>query len=240
MQAGIAADSRRLRSDPNDLEKPKADPKAGLCSHHSMVETLYLTSESLPHHRAKCKRRKREGRDLSAVGPGDGGPMTPAQFHYQMTQAFRLLPHGKRPTALHLVICRQLARWSNAWPSHGQLARAASCSVRTVQNALRRFRDLGLVSWEQRWIPGRQLSNRYRLSSLSLALPPTPRKQARKTQNQILLWSANYSTGRPQLPIRTVAQQLAMLGEGEGGKKTAGLGPPAGVSRLDRIASMPA
>ena len=147
--------------------------------------------------------------------------MTPSQFHYQMTQAFRLLPHGKRPTALHLAIARLIARWSSPCPSHGQLARAAGCSVRTVQNALRRFRDLGLVCWEQRWIPGRQLSNHYRLSALSLDLPPTPRKQARKVKNQVLLWSANYSTGRPQSPIRTVAEQLAiLLGEGRGSERS--------------------
>jgi hypothetical protein len=51
------------------------------------------------------------------------------------------------------------------WPSHAALADRAGCCPRTVQRALRRARDLGLVDWAERrvraawrWL---RTSNRY-------------------------------------------------------------------------------
>ena len=117
--------------------------------------------------------------------------MTPNQFCYQATLAHRLLPHGERPTALHLKIARILARWSTSSPSHAKLARAAGCAVRTVQNALNRLRGLGLLVWRHqrrltRWAGWRRLANAY-LFNAPLSLSETPRRPVRvKILNPIL------------------------------------------------------
>jgi hypothetical protein len=130
--------------------------------------------------------------------------MTPAQFCYRVWQAHGTLPHGQRPTRLHLKIARRLARWQHATPSHGKLARASGCCVRTVQNALNRLRGLGLLSWThrgclRRWVGRRRLSNRYRFDASFLTSCP------------ILHLGKLPEPGRPLLPVRTVAQQIAWL-----------------------------
>lgn len=130
--------------------------------------------------------------------------MTPAQFCYRVWQAHRSLRHGERPTALHVKIARLLARWQHRMPSHGKLARAAGCCVRTVQNALNRLRGLGLLNWRgEGWEmrPGvrRRLPNRYRFDASFLISCP------------LLHLGKLSETGRPLLPVRTVAEQIAML-----------------------------
>lgn len=73
--------------------------------------------------------------------------MTPSQFTYHVWLASRTLPHGDRPTRKHVRVARALARHPSAMPSHRQLARAAECCIRTVQNALARLRGLGMLKW---------------------------------------------------------------------------------------------
>ncbi len=81
---------------------------------------------------------------------------------------YRTLPHGRRPTRLHVHLIAKLACWRSATPTHRALARAARCSRGTVLNALRRLRALGLLSWQARTVCGRgfavRISNRYSFS----------------------------------------------------------------------------
>jgi hypothetical protein len=145
--------------------------------------------------------------------------MTPAQFSYHVWLAHRTLRHGVRPTRLHLKIARLLARWQNPMPSHAKLARAADCCERTVQNALNRFRELGLLTWRHQaarmrsgqWL---RLPNRYRFMATFLLSAGAAKEEGSKTQTPKL------SLGKlpnwplkppPHPPVRTVAQQLAIL-----------------------------
>lgn len=145
--------------------------------------------------------------------------MTPELFLDQVYHARRELPHGRRPTPIHVKIARLLARWQHPCPSHGKLARATKCCVRTVQNALNRFRGLGLVSWVHQGATMRsgrrlQLPNRYRLNAPCL-LFPMPNKTAEYRNlypnlqvGKLLAW---WHKPEPHPPVRTVAQQLAIL-----------------------------
>ena len=110
--------------------------------------------------------------------------MTPNQFCYHAYLACRILPHGERPTLLHVRIARQLARWSSSAPSHAKLARAVGCCVRTVQNALNRYRALGLLDWRHqrrltRWSGWRRLANAY-LFVAPFSLSAVPAKEGRR------------------------------------------------------------
>jgi hypothetical protein len=117
--------------------------------------------------------------------------MTPNQFAYHAHLAHRMLPHGERPTRLHLRIARILARWQHSCPSHGKLARAAMCCVRTVQNALRRFRQLGMIKWTGQAASMRsgrklRLPNRYTLQATFLLFSARAKKERGKNQSPIL------------------------------------------------------
>lgn len=110
--------------------------------------------------------------------------MTPNQFCYHVWLAHRLLPHGDRPTRLHVDIARLLARWQHPSPSHAKLARAAGCCPRTVQNALNRLRGLGLLRWTHlrrltRWSGWRRLANLYLFDASSFSLFAVPRRKGR-------------------------------------------------------------
>ena len=96
--------------------------------------------------------------------------MTPNQFAWNVVQKRDALPHGERPTDLHVRIAWRLARWQDPCPSHAKLARAARCHRNSVANALRRFRALGLLDWQRRSIELRggwraRTSNRYRFNA---------------------------------------------------------------------------
>jgi hypothetical protein len=117
--------------------------------------------------------------------------MTPAQFAYHAWLAYRTLPHGERPTRLHLRIARLMARWQHPCPSHGKLARAARCVVRTVQNALNRFRRLGMLGWTRQGATMRsgrklQLPNRYRFQATFLLFSARAKEGRGKNQSPIL------------------------------------------------------
>lgn len=64
--------------------------------------------------------------------------------------ARRTLPHGKRPTDLHVTIAAKLAYWRSPTCRHRALARAARCSTRSVIRAFARLHALGLLSWTRR------------------------------------------------------------------------------------------
>lgn len=95
--------------------------------------------------------------------------MTPHDWLARVRHAADTLPHGERPTELHVRIAAKLAYWRDRTPTHRRLARAARCSRRTVVNALARLRDLGLLSWANRTLCGSgvavRLSNAYVFSA---------------------------------------------------------------------------
>ena len=143
--------------------------------------------------------------------------MTPNQCAYRAVAARRSLPHGQRPTDLHIRIAFILARWQHASPAHAKLARAAHCHRSTVLNALHRLRDLRLIAWERQTQVVRgwriQTANRYLFVS-NLPLPPARTMQPRKGRklSALLARQSFNSGGRPLLPVRTVAEQLWLLG----------------------------
>jgi hypothetical protein len=101
--------------------------------------------------------------------------VTPNQCAYRAVQARRSLPHGQRPTDLHIRVMFVLARWQHPSPCHAKLARAAHCHRNSVLNALHRLRDLGLLTWERQFTQLHgwriQTANRYLFVS-NLPLPP--------------------------------------------------------------------
>jgi DNA-binding GntR family transcriptional regulator len=121
---------------------------------------------------------------------------------------------GKLTRAGRDVLLQLLPYGPNAFPSHQTLAERANCCVRTVQRALQRGRDLGLISWVERrvragwrWV---RTSNRYSFH--------TTGQQARESESRKKK-EAKRLTKRPfwqrppiQEPVRTVAEQLAALG----------------------------
>lgn len=114
--------------------------------------------------------------------------MTPNQFTYRVWTASRTLPHGQRPTKKHVRVARALARHPSAMPSHRQLARAAECCVRTVQNALGRFRlELGLIDWRHVFDRRMRPSDRRRQRPSIYFFPDAPILNL-----SCLYWPANF------------------------------------------------
>ena len=135
-----------------------------------------------------------------------------------------------------LLRLQKLDRGKGLWPSHDTLAERARCSVRTVQDALRQGRALGLVDWISG--AGRRISNRYTLTlpkvaavagvrlartgaqavakvaAIGRALVGRMRKGGKQQEaskrptGQGSGWKA---WPQPQAPLRSVAEQLAIL-----------------------------
>jgi len=174
--------------------------------------------------------------------------VTPNQATYHAHLAHRNLPHGERPTEKHVWVYRHLARYSHNAPSQIRLARLAGVCVKTVYNALMRFRWLGMVTWSAEFITlpsglRRQRPNRYRFLATFLLLqrnPPgrskilnpdsvvgkLPKERERTVSEQLALLgygpkSHRGAPLRPVDPVRTVAEQLAALGFSADGKPLA-------------------
>lgn len=122
--------------------------------------------------------------------------MTPNQAAYAAVAARRSLPYGQRPTDLHIRVMFLLARWQDAEPPHARLAKAAHCHRNSVGNALRRLRDLGLLSWTRQFTRLRggwlaQIANRYSFDPVTPVLPMHntcwPRKEPREKKEGSLL-----------------------------------------------------
>lgn len=154
--------------------------------------------------------------------------MTPQQFVFHTMQAHRTLPHGERPTRLHVDVARAVARSPHAMPSHVRIARRAGVCVRTVGNALRRLRGLGLIAWsgQVRHLPSgeiRRLPNRYRfiasfllsggarLGRLKTLTKDSLLGKLSETERHALRLKWGLAGGGPVAPIRTPAQQIAEL-----------------------------
>ena len=99
----------------------------------------------------------------------------PKTFIANVEMAFREKTRGPSCpplTRLHVHIAAKLAFWRSPMARHRSLARAASCSVRTVRRALARLNALGLLSWTRRVFACRgwraQIANAYHLNASSL------------------------------------------------------------------------
>jgi len=99
----------------------------------------------------------------------------PKVFIANVEQAFRErreAPGCPPLTRLHVHVAAKLAFWRSPMARHRSLARAASCSVRTVRRALCRLNALGLLSWTRRVFACRgwraQIANAYHLNASSL------------------------------------------------------------------------
>ena len=128
------------------------------------------------------------------------------------------------------------------YPSHATLAARATCAVRTVQEALRQGRTLGLVSWHSG--ASRRTSNRYvltipkagddsgarlshanfrlacKVAAVARALVGKGRQEGEQKINQERAGQGWRSWPAPQAPLRSVAEQLEILA---GFKKEEGL-----------------
>ena len=116
--------------------------------------------------------------------------MTPTQFAWNAVQARNSLPHGQRPTDLHIRIAWLRARWQSPDPPHAKLARAAHCHRNSVANALHRFRALGLLTWQLQavrlrggWVA--RVANRYLFKAPSLPAAPSPESPSRRKVDSI-------------------------------------------------------
>lgn len=132
-----------------------------------------------------------------------------------------------------LLTLRTFDGRAGLYPSHATLADRASCAVRTVQEALRQGRALGLVSWLSG--ASRRTSNRYvltvpkavaqagaRLSraasrlagkaaAVASALVGKRRQEGEQKTNLQVAGQGWRSWPAPQAPLRTVAEQLEIL-----------------------------
>jgi hypothetical protein len=134
-----------------------------------------------------------------------------------------------------LLRLQKFDRGQGLWPAHDTLAECTRCSVRTVQAALAQGRRLGLVDWVSG--AGRRTSNRYTLTLPKVAAEAGARlgrAAARAVARVAALGKAlvgkmrgvtkqgasKRPTGQgsgwkawpePQAPLRSVAEQLAIL-----------------------------
>lgn len=135
-----------------------------------------------------------------------------------------------------LLRLQKLDRGQGLWPSHDTLAERTRCSIRTVQDALRQGRVLGLVDWISG--AGRRTSNRYTLTLPEVAAVAGARlartgaqavakvaaigralvgrmrgegKQQEFSKRPTGKGSGWKTWPQPQAPVRSVAEQLAIL-----------------------------
>ena len=119
------------------------------------------------------------------------------------------------------------------YPSHATLASRSACAVRTVQEALRQGRALGLVSWHSG--AARRTSNRYvltvpkaaaevgtrlsraafrlarKVAAVARALVGKRRQEGEQKNNPGSAGQGLRSWPAPHAPVRTVAEQLEIL-----------------------------
>ena len=114
------------------------------------------------------------------TSPSAWRPRVWAEFHAQN------LTRASRDVLLTLATYR--GPGGNAWPAHATLAARVGCSVRTVQRALARAAELGLVAWTERrvragwrWL---RTSNVYRLLTPASAVENRPRAMRLATTGQ--------------------------------------------------------
>jgi hypothetical protein len=132
-----------------------------------------------------------------------------------------------------LLTLQTFDRNARIYPSHATLAARAACAVRTVQEALRQGRALGLVSWCSG--ASRRTSNRYaltlpkaaaqagarlsrvaariagRTAAVARALVGRRRQEGEQKNNPGVAGQSWRNWPAPHVPLRTVAEQLEIL-----------------------------
>ncbi len=132
-----------------------------------------------------------------------------------------------------LLTLRTFGGRDGLYPSHATLAARATCAVRTVQEALRQGRTLGLVSWHSG--ASRRTSNRYvltvpkaaveagvrlsraasriaaRAAAVARALVGKRRQEGEQKTKPDRAGQGWRSWPAPQAPLRTVVEQLEIL-----------------------------
>lgn len=149
--------------------------------------------------------------------------MSPTQAAYRAVIARRSLPHGQRPTDLHIRLMWLLARWQHATPSHSKLARAAHCHRNTVGNALRRLRALGVLDWSPRFVrlAGHvaRASNTYRFLSNPLPTGHERKQREKREKTPSFLARQSLCTGNSAADLAALAARRAVI---EGRMRSAG------------------
>ncbi|MGI4944708.1 MAG: hypothetical protein ACRYHQ_29820 [Janthinobacterium lividum] len=155
-----------------------------------------------------------------------------------------------------LLRLQKFDRGQGLWPAHETLAERAGCCVRTVRDALKQGRALGLVDWVSG--ASRRTSNRYtlllprvaaeagtRLSRSAARLAARAKAVARALVGRMRREgeqqeASKRPTGQgsgwrawpePQAPVRSVAEQLAILASWEQ-EKAHKVRPAAGTTAL--------
>ena len=151
-----------------------------------------------------------------------------------------------------LLRLQKFDRGQGIWPAHETLAEHANCCVRTVRDALKQGRALGLVDWVSG--AGRRISNRYTLlvpkvaaeigkrlsrtaarmaaqaKAVARALVGRVRREGQQREDNKRLTEQRNGWKiwpEPRAPLRSVTEQLAILASWEQekahtGKLTAG------------------
>jgi len=134
--------------------------------------------------------------------------MTRTPFQSALEAAYA----ARKLTRLHVHIGYLLHGWRSRCPTHRKLAQAAKCSIRTVQRALSRLHELGLLSWTRRVLAcvgfRAQIANAYHLLSheplsyltlrtqSSVSLSPSVSAEFRQRQEARIMaaWQARRAT----------------------------------------------
>ena len=97
-----------------------------------------------------------------------------------------------------LLLSRYANRQGRCWPAMDTLAAGSGSCVRTVQRAVNRMRDLGLLTWQSEWTTwNRRDSNRYTL----LAAPElADKKEKTSLRNFPVIESGGSRPAPPPLP----------------------------------------
>ena len=129
-----------------------------------------------------------------------------------------------------LVLSRYAGRKGCCWPSMDTIAAGSGSCTRTVQRAVNRLRDVGLLVWQSEWTTwNRRDSNHY-----TLLIPDAPAVQKEKSALRIFPASLSYGLPAASAPLSTalteafsrLAQAMSVQpGRGAAAAKV-GAGPP--------------
>lgn len=153
-----------------------------------------------------------------------------------MSTGFGMVPTWLRGKVTRNELCVYVAlTWrldadGTAFPSHALLAEDSGVSVSSVQRALNRLRELGVVDWEQRARPNDpgQTSNRYTVHVHRQQ--PLP---ARSAGSQAPL--PDKSAGSPQRDSPSVTVTDPPLPPGQGDRPPRSQGPAPSVTLTDEL-----
>lgn len=116
--------------------------------------------------------------DKSASTSGAEGPASPQYVGFAAIPNWLVRDEkfGTHDKIVYVVLASHVTRDDSWAMTHAHIAREAGVSVSTVQRALDRLREAGLITWVGRADPetGAQLGNAYRVYSAPLGQPDVP------------------------------------------------------------------